>query len=87
MRYIDHGQGGPASAMKLVEGPKPIPRPGEVLIEVQYAGVNRPDVLQRSGAYPPPPGASPVLGLEVAASTMRPATSSPRTGEAPGGGG
>jgi hypothetical protein len=36
-----------------------------VLIEVQYAGVNRPDVLQRSGAYPPPPGASPLLGLEV----------------------
>jgi NADPH2:quinone reductase len=66
MRYIDHGQGGPASVMKLAEGPRPVPRPGEVLIEVQYAGVNRPDVLQRSGSYPPPPGASPLLGLEVA---------------------
>lgn len=66
MRYIDHGQGGPASVMKVAEGPKPEPKAAEVLIEVQYAGVNRPDVLQRAGAYPPPPGASPVLGLEVA---------------------
>jgi putative PIG3 family NAD(P)H quinone oxidoreductase len=66
MRYIDHGQGGPASVMELAAGPQPTPKAGEVLIEVQYAGVNRPDVLQRSGSYPPPPGASPVLGLEVA---------------------
>jgi putative PIG3 family NAD(P)H quinone oxidoreductase len=66
MRYIDHGQGGPAGVMTLAEGPRPAPKPGEVLIEVQYAGVNRPDVLQRSGAYPPPTGASPLLGLEVA---------------------
>jgi putative PIG3 family NAD(P)H quinone oxidoreductase len=66
MRYIDHGQGGPASVMELAVGPQPTPKAGEVLIEVQYAGVNRPDVLQRSGSYPPPPGASPVLGLEVA---------------------
>ena len=41
-------------------------RPGDVLIRVAYAGVNRPDCLQRAGAYPPPPGASPLLGLEVA---------------------
>ena len=66
MRYIDHGNGGSPSVMKLAEGPKPSPKPGEVLIEVAYAGVNRPDVLQRSGSYPPPPGASPLLGLEVA---------------------
>jgi putative PIG3 family NAD(P)H quinone oxidoreductase len=66
MRYIDHGQGGPASAMKLAVGPQPALEAGEVLIEVAYAGVNRPDVLQRSGSYPPPPGASPVLGLEIA---------------------
>ena len=66
MHYIDHGNGGPPSVMTLAEGPQPSLKPGEVLIEVQYAGVNRPDVLQRSGAYPPPPGASPVLGLEVA---------------------
>ncbi len=66
MRYIDHGQGGPASVMTVAEGPLPVPQAGEVAIDVQYAGVNRPDVLQRAGAYPPPPGASPVLGLEVA---------------------
>jgi putative PIG3 family NAD(P)H quinone oxidoreductase len=44
----------------------PQPQAGEVVIEVNYAGVNRPDVLQRSGNYPPPPGASPFIGLEVA---------------------
>lgn len=52
--------------MKLAEGARPPVKPGEVLVEVQHAGVNRPDVLQRSGHYPPPPGASPILGLEVA---------------------
>ena len=66
MLYIDHGKGGAASVMKQAEGPKPELRAGEVIIEVSYAGVNRPDVLQRSGSYPPPPGASPLLGLEVA---------------------
>jgi NADPH2:quinone reductase len=66
MKFIDHGTGGPASVLKLAEGANPVLKAGEVLIEVHYAGVNRPDILQRSGKYPPPPGASPVLGLEVA---------------------
>ena len=66
MKYIDHGQGGPASCMQVKHGDLPQLKSGEVLIEVAYAGVNRPDVLQRAGAYPPPAGASPVLGLEVA---------------------
>ena len=44
----------------------PVPGPGEILIKVAAAGVNRPDVAQRSGAYPPPPGASDLPGLEVA---------------------
>ncbi|MDD4091439.1 MAG: NAD(P)H-quinone oxidoreductase [Smithellaceae bacterium] len=66
MKYIDHGQGGPPSCMILKEGPLPQIKAGEVLIEVAFAGVNRPDVYQRMGAYPPPPGASPILGLEVA---------------------
>ena len=46
----------------------PVPRPGEnqVLIRVAWAGVNRPDAIQRQGLYPPPPGASPIPGLEVA---------------------
>jgi putative PIG3 family NAD(P)H quinone oxidoreductase len=66
MLYIEHGKGGPADVMKLADAPTPQPQAGEVVIEVHYAGVNRPDVLQRSGSYPPPPGASPILGLEVA---------------------
>ncbi len=66
MKYIDHGKGGPPSCMILREGPVPQIRDGEALLEVAFAGVNRPDVYQRMGAYPPPPGASPILGLEVA---------------------
>jgi NADPH:quinone reductase len=49
-----------------VERPNPAPGPGEVLIKVRAAGVNRPDVMQRRGRYPPPPGASDIPGLEVA---------------------
>ena len=48
------------------QGPVPTPAAGEVLVQVAYAGVNRPDCIQRSGRYPPPPGASPIMGLEVA---------------------
>ena len=44
----------------------PVPGPGEILVKVLAAGVNRPDVAQRSGAYPPPPGASDLPGLEIA---------------------
>ena len=66
MKYIDHGKGGPPSCLQVKEGPLPQPKAGEVLIEVAYAGVNRPDLLQREGLYPPPPDASPFLGLEVA---------------------
>ena len=66
MRHIAaSGPGGP-EVLSLATGPTPTPKPGEVLIRVQAAGVNRPDVLQRKGAYPPPPDASPLLGLEVA---------------------
>ena len=65
MRFIDHGKGGPPSVLAPADGPVPQPRDGEVLIRVAYAGVNRPDVLQRSGSYPPPADASPYLGLEV----------------------
>ena len=66
MHYIDHGKGGTPDVMQLSTGPLPELKAGEILIEVAYAGVNRPDCLQRSGNYPPPPGASPVMGLEVA---------------------
>jgi putative PIG3 family NAD(P)H quinone oxidoreductase len=70
MNYIDHGRGGPASVMQVKQGPLPQLKEGEVLIEVAYAGINRPDVLQRVGLYPPPVGASPVLGLEVAGAVV-----------------
>ncbi|MCP5151132.1 MAG: NAD(P)H-quinone oxidoreductase [Ectothiorhodospiraceae bacterium] len=46
--------------------PTPVPGPGEVLVRVEAAGINRPDVMQREGAYPPPPGASDIPGLEIA---------------------
>ncbi len=59
-------QPGEAGEIALVERPVPRPGPGEVLIKVAAAGVNRPDILQRRGLYPPPPGASDVLGLEIA---------------------
>src|SRR5919109_614194 len=49
-----------------VERPQPAPSAGEVLIRVAAAGVNRPDVVQRRGKYPPPPGASDIPGLEIA---------------------
>src|SRR3546814_20660044 len=64
-KFIDHGKGGPASCMQISEREIPQPAGRQVLIAVHYAGVNRPDILQRSGLYPPPPGASPYLGLEV----------------------
>jgi len=57
--------GGP-DVLRLVERPDPEPARGEVLIRVAAAGVNRPDVMQRKGLYPPPPGASDLPGLEVA---------------------
>jgi len=65
MQLIDHGKGGPPSVLAPATAAVPLPRDGEVLIRVAYAGVNRPDVLQRSGSYPPPRDASPYLGLEV----------------------
>lgn len=66
MRHIAMvGTGGP-EVLALAEAPMPEPGPGEVLIAVHAAGVNRPDIAQREGRYPPPPGASPILGLEVA---------------------
>lgn len=60
------GGKGPAQALHATEALRPAPGPGEILIKVAAAGVNRPDLLQRMGFYPPPPGAPATLGLEVA---------------------
>ena len=66
MYCVDVPQAGEADVMRLATVAVPQAKVDEVLIRVMAAGVNRPDVLQRKGAYPPPPSASPVLGLEVA---------------------
>jgi putative PIG3 family NAD(P)H quinone oxidoreductase len=60
------GGKGPAEALEAVRITRPTPGPGEILIAVEAAGVNRPDIVQRLGFYPPPPGAPDTLGLEVA---------------------
>jgi NADPH:quinone reductase-like Zn-dependent oxidoreductase len=52
------------------EVPVPSPRPGEVLVKVAFAGVNRPDVAQRKGDYPAPPEASPLPGLEISGTVV-----------------
>ncbi len=67
MRAIEVQEGG---AMCVVDVADPEPGPGEVVIEVEFAGVNRADLLQRSGRYPPPPGASDILGLECAGTVV-----------------
>jgi NADPH:quinone reductase len=67
MRVIEIAGGkGPAEALTVVERDDPMAGPGQVRVRVRAAGVNRPDLLQRRGLYPPPPGASDVPGLEVA---------------------
>ncbi len=66
MRFIDLPSHGGPDAMRLSHAPLPRPAKGEILVKVEAAGVNRPDVAQRQGIYPPPKGASPILGLEIA---------------------
>src|SRR5580692_3932659 len=70
MRYVTYGEGGGPEVLRIVEGQIPEIGPREVLIKTHFAGVNRPDILQRAGKYPPPPGASPILGLEVAGNVV-----------------
>ena len=67
MRVIEiEGGSGPADALRLADRPDPQAGPGEIRIRVRAAGVNRPDLLQRNGGYPPPPGAPDIMGLEIA---------------------
>lgn len=70
MNFIDLPQFGGPEMLVPARGPVPVPGAGETLIRVAAAGVNRPDVLQRTGGYNPPPGASPVPGLEVAGTVV-----------------
>ncbi|EMF0915961.1 MULTISPECIES: NAD(P)H-quinone oxidoreductase [Providencia] len=66
MKVINIAEHGGAEKLQIIEQPLPVLSEGYLLVKVEAAGVNRPDVLQRMGAYPPPPDASPILGLEVA---------------------
>lgn len=66
MRVVEISRPGGPDVLSLVERPTPVPGPGQVRIRVRAAGLNRPDVMQREGRYPPPPGASDIPGLEVA---------------------
>ena len=70
MTAIEIRESGPPQVLRAVQRPVPQLQPGEVLVRVAAAGVNRPDVLQRKGNYPPPPGASDVPGLEVAGAVV-----------------
>ena len=65
MRAIEISTPGGPEVLTPAEVPVPVPGPGQILIEVHWAGVNRPDALQRAGAYAPPPSASPLPGLEA----------------------
>lgn len=66
MRAIEIAAPGPADGLRLTERPRPTLAPGEVLVRVAAAGVNRPDVFQRLGRYTPPPGVTDIPGLEIA---------------------
>ena len=66
MTAIEYAGGGGTEVVRVTQRPVPVPGVGEVLVRVHAAGVNRPDIIQRSGGYPPPPGASDIPGLELA---------------------
>jgi NADPH2:quinone reductase len=70
MRVIEIAVAGGPDVLRVGNRPKPVAGPGEVLIAVAAAGVNRPDVMQRKGMYPPPSGASDIPGLEVAGTVV-----------------
>lgn len=70
MRYVVAREPGPPEVLTIAETATPAAGPGDVLIEVAYAGVNRPDCIQRAGNYPPPSDASPIIGLEAAGTVV-----------------
>lgn len=81
MKAIEIGGSGGPDVLRLVDRPVPEPRAGEVLVRVAAAGVNRPDIMQRQGKYPPPPGASDIPGLEIAGDIVRSTVGDVREGE------
>jgi NADPH:quinone reductase len=81
MRAVEITQPGGPEVLKPADRPTPVPRENEILIKVAAAGVNRPDVLQRTGNYPVPPGASDLPGLEVAGEVVGGATKQFKPGD------
>ncbi|HXY77050.1 MAG TPA: NAD(P)H-quinone oxidoreductase [Steroidobacteraceae bacterium] len=83
MTAVEIREPGPPEVLRAVERPVHEPRSGEVLIRVAAAGVNRPDVMQRKGVYPPPPGVTDIPGLEVAGEVTRvgPGVQEPKVGD------
>jgi putative PIG3 family NAD(P)H quinone oxidoreductase len=81
MKAIEIAESGGPDVLRLVDRPVPEPRAGEVLVRVAAAGVNRPDIMQRQGKYPPPPGASDIPGLEIAGDIVRSTVGDLREGE------
>lgn len=73
MKAILFDQPGGPEVLHLADAPDPQPGPNDLLVRVRATGVNRAETLQRKGAYPPPPGASPILGLELAGEVVQPA--------------
>jgi NADPH:quinone reductase len=71
MRFIEIAAPGDPEMLRVATGPVPRPGLGEVLVRTHAAGINRADLLQRQGQYPPPPGASPILGMEVSGHITR----------------
>jgi NADPH2:quinone reductase len=79
MRVIEISAPGPADVLRVVNRPAPVPGPGEVLIAVEAAGINRPDLMQREGQYPPPKGATDIPGLEAAGRIIALGSGEPRS--------
>ena len=74
MKHIEISQFGDPDVLQLTEGDAPVPGENQVLVRVAAAGINRPDVMQRQGKYPPPPGASAIPGLEIAGEVIETGT-------------
>ncbi|MDZ5076800.1 NAD(P)H-quinone oxidoreductase [Nesterenkonia sp. HG001] len=77
MRAVEYTAAGGPEVIRITEAADPVPSAGEVLIEVAASGLNRADVMQRSGVYPPPAGASPIPGLEVSGRVVAAGLGSP----------
>ena len=78
MRYVGMTGPGNPDVLRIMSGPRPTPGADDVLVRVAAAGINRPDILQREGKYPPPAGASPILGLEIAGTIVAVGSSAER---------